>query len=902
MDSNANRKKSRLQNSCDSCRKKKIRCDSATMPNNICSVCMNMGVECRHTNTPKKRGPKPNHTAQAAIVHAVLAEPLTYQIPEDTNTTREMLVDISLYARSLEKDISRLRRTMSVSSDIKPSTPLQPGPESAEASTSDLINPNSPIDDFDEDDDDIDTNTISENFKRLSLYQSRPIHYAELGMSSEYVLTQTLFEVDFEHKDDIGPLLKRFERPLFWAINPWQRELPFPMPQPPLVFPEDDLLHDLISIYFADFDPYLPLLHRKTFEQAIKDGLHLGSRVFGKVVLAVCALASRHLPDARNMIAGTANPELTLGWPYFKQIGVLQTTSFIDPPQLYDLQLFALSVVFLQGTSTSEYSWILIGTAIRIGQAIGIHRRGRSGQPRTIERELWNRAFWALINIDISFSMFLGRPRATTVDDFDLELPIDCDQEHWEGSEENESFAQPAGKPSLSSFWIHYIRLLQIAAATHRLIYPIKKLDVWRRMGITGRAWHQRAVMEIDSLLNQWVDHIPEHVKWDPNRKDPVSKQQSVILYTTYYWVQVQVHKAFIPRPGQQSILTFPSLAICANAARSCIQAAELQSPKVPILPIYVLTQVFSCGIIILLNFWRAKHSPDAEVDFDREMVIVRKCFDILTNFSQRFQNAGRFMDILNAIISLGKLGPEYHPEASKPTPPSSEEACQTYSQPPTDHPNVPAPLSPTNHVPYTDPNLPFHTYELGGMPLYSSNALYDDLSASSQPVQESSAQWPVPDLGHVNDGSRTTGDGLSTSGEGPYDPNVIEYYTQYGMQGVIASVESYTSTAYVPNGQTSQAAQYYANHARSESQNQHLAPQNQWHSNVQGVWERGPGSGSRVVPPYSNRQALSFIAFLSIWSDIDALSGLGEDWSVFLSNVDELLHSAAGEYPTQPS
>lgn len=32
-------------------------------------------------------------------------------------------------------------------------------------------------------------------------------------------------------------------------------------------------------------------------------------------------------------------------------------------------------------------------------------------------------------------------------------------------------------------------------------------------MGITGRAWHQKAVTELDLLLNQWVDHIPEHRK-----------------------------------------------------------------------------------------------------------------------------------------------------------------------------------------------------------------------------------------------------------------------------------------------------------------------------------------------------------------------------------------------------
>jgi hypothetical protein len=267
------------------------------MPDNICSTCLNAGVECKHTNTPKKRGPKRNYTAQAALVGAILAEPLTYQIPDDSTNLREMLVDICLYARSLEKDLSRLRRaTISNTSSNQP----PPSPDITQASTSDSL-PYVP-DVFDDDSDDVDTNTIYENFKHLSLYDSRPRHH--YGSSSNFVLAQTILELDFKHNDDLHLLLKRFERPLFWIIYPWQREISVIAHKPPLVFPDADHLHELISVYFTDFDPFLPILHRKTFEQGVKEGLHLRDQCFGKVVLAVCAIASRRSNDPRNMIPG----------------------------------------------------------------------------------------------------------------------------------------------------------------------------------------------------------------------------------------------------------------------------------------------------------------------------------------------------------------------------------------------------------------------------------------------------------------------------------------------------------------------------------------------------------------------------------------------------------------------
>ncbi|KAF9069865.1 fungal-specific transcription factor domain-containing protein [Rhodocollybia butyracea] len=877
MDASSSMRKKRLQNSCDFCRKKKVRCDSATMPNKICSVCRNAGIACLHSNAPKKRGPKANHTAQSALVYAILVDPQAYQIPEDSTSVRELLVDICQYARALEKDIARLRRA--VSSDPSGSSP--PDSEGIQLSNANSL-PESNFDEYDDDSDDIDTNTISESFKHLSLYHALPRHY---GMSSNFVLAQTIFEVDFEHNIDIHLVLKRFERPLFWTINHWQSDTPFPIPDKPLVFPEDQLLQDLVSVYFSELDPYFPLLHRTTFEQNIRVGIHFHDRSFGKVVLAVCALASRCLNDPRNSIPGVPCPEFSVGWPWFKQIAVMQTTSFIDPPKVYNLQLFVLSVLFLQGTTTSESSWITIGTAIRLAQAVGVHRKGPG--PRTIERELWNRAFWALVNIDVSLSMFLGRPRATTVDDFDLELPVDCDQDYWENDDPEKMFVQPPGKPSLVSFWIHYTKLQQIAAAVHRLIYPIKKLDVWRRMGITGRAWHQKAVTELDSLLNQWVDHIPEHLKWGTNRGDSVFSRQCVFLYTTYYGVQIELHKAFIPRPGQESVLTFPSLSICANAARACIHAAASQT-HIPVLPIYVLIPVFNSGIVLLMNIWRAKRSPGSGVDVDREMQAMRKCFDKLTDFSRGFQSAGRFIDTLNAIISVGNLQPKSPIESSSNTGVGPEHHNPPAASPLSDHSQTRHegdPISTSASSVTTDPTLPFHSSELGEMPIYFSNALYHDLPSAAPPnVTPSTAsmnnvvEW---DTSHVQEmdvfnipaaaGPPVSHGFPSPDGQEPYDPNVVVYYTPYGMQRVLASVQSYSDTSSYTHAQAEHIPDM--GHHIDGSANSH------WNNTSRSHWGH----------PNTDLEGQTFPD-----------SGLGQDWSVFLSNVDELLHSASGDFYAQ--
>ena len=106
--------------------------------------------------------------------------------------------------------------------------------------------------------------------------------------------------------------------------------------------------------------------------------------------------------------------------------------------------------------------------------------------------------------------------------------------------------------------------------------------------------------------MNKWVDTVPDHcmyyahdlifravtelsgcnlVRWDPNREDPTFFCQSAFLHVSFYHLQILIHRPFIPTPRKSSSVTFPSLTICANAARTAARIidAQIQRSELPV-------------------------------------------------------------------------------------------------------------------------------------------------------------------------------------------------------------------------------------------------------------------------------------------------------------------------------
>ncbi|KAF7369194.1 Zn(2)-C6 fungal-type domain-containing protein [Mycena venus] len=456
------------------------------------------------------------------------------------------------------------------------------------------------------------------------------------------------------------PIVTQFRRPEFWHMRPW--ELPPHQETPQYIFPERDLITSLVSLYFDNVHPTSPLLHRPTFERSVTEGLHLKDYRFGATLLAVLAIGSRYSDDPRVFVPGS-NSSLSCGWNFFNQVQVIRKSLF-DEPSIYEVQLYCLISIYTLGTSSPQASWLYIGLGMRFIQERGEHRRKREGHKITPEDELWKRAFWCLLSLDRTVCAFLGRPSAVHVEDYDLELPLEVDDEYWEHPDPDQAFKQPEGKPSIITYFICHLRLCEIMGSTLRRMYASNKSRVL--LGLVGPNWEQRAIAELDSAMNEFISSIPEHLRWDPNRTG-VFFDQSAVLHTLYYYLQITIHRPYILKPTP---MAYPSLTICTSAARSLIHVVDVWLDKMQRVALVSMhTSIFIAGVILLLNLFGVKRAG-LTIDVAKELAHVSTAMRILKFQETRWQTAGRLWELLQELKSWeGPPPPKY--KAKEPTGPS---------------------------------------------------------------------------------------------------------------------------------------------------------------------------------------------------------------------------------------
>ncbi|KAF8557065.1 hypothetical protein OG21DRAFT_1435731 [Imleria badia] len=642
-------KKRRVQRACDTCRRKKIRCDGSQMPGNRCSNCITYSFECTYVEAAKKRGPPKGYVERLEIRLDKMEKLLQKSgiVPcANVFSTSKVCPDADF---SHELGGGRIDRETWQKGNASASSSAH----IINATSTTYSNTNTPLEDLvPSDDDDILTLRLSERFKSMNISHKQARFF---GKSSGVMLIQKAIDLKKEVTGSEGlPLPVRLFRPVDDECYPWERAAKN-FEEPEHTFPDEDLGMALVDLYFVHLNPLAPLLHRPTFEQQIMQGVQLRNPCFGSVYLLVCAVASRYSDDPRvflDTVEGRAS-EHSLGWKFFQQVQMVRRT-LLGPPCLEDLQTYCLSVLFLHGTSAPQACWTIVGIGIRLAQDVGAHRRKSYNEAPSVEGELWKRAFWVLVLYDRQMSSSLGRPCAIQDEDFDLDFPIDCDDEYWEHPDPQQAFKQPPDKPSTIAFFISFLKLNNILSFAHRTIYSINKSKIL--LGFVGQQWEQHIVAELDSSLNKWIDEVPDHLRWDPTRDvNSVFFMQSTTLYSNYYYVQIAIHRPFIPSPRKPSPLSFPSLAICTNAARSCSHVIDIFRKRATGYAPFLQLHAFTAGIVLLLNIWGGKRSG-LSTDPSKEMADVHKCMGLLKSCESRWHTAGRLWDILYELASVGDL------------------------------------------------------------------------------------------------------------------------------------------------------------------------------------------------------------------------------------------------------
>ncbi|KAN0132388.1 hypothetical protein V8E53_009814 [Lactarius tabidus] len=122
-------------------------------------------------------------------------------------------------------------------------------------------------------------------------------------------------------------------------------------------------------------------------------------------------------------------------------------------------------------------------------------------------------SFWVLVVLDWLMSASLGRPCAIQEEEYVGSFQIVLSSESYDFKNPELAFKQPTGKPSPLSYFVCFIELTQVVAGALRTIYSINKSKLF--LSFVGPHWEQQIVAVLDSALNEWINTLPNHLKWN---------------------------------------------------------------------------------------------------------------------------------------------------------------------------------------------------------------------------------------------------------------------------------------------------------------------------------------------------------------------------------------------------
>ncbi|KAL1746097.1 fungal-specific transcription factor domain-containing protein [Schizophyllum fasciatum] len=282
-----------------------------------------------------------------------------------------------------------------------------------------------------------------------------------------------------------------------------------------------------------------------------------------------------------------------------------------------------------------------------------LHTRGWQRIP-TIADELWNRAAWVLIVLDRNISAVLGRSCAIMDEDLTIRYPMDVDDAHWyDADNPNGSWKQPVDKPSTASCFIASLKLSRIIEFAIRTIYGSHKYgnpaEFW------GEDWARDVVQELDSALNQWLNDLPEHLRWNPEEPDHQLLNQAAFIHCAYRQAQILIHRPFLSANSLSPHSSLPSLAICTTAARESAHILDQQKRVIGSESIYQLFSASVSAIVLLVSMWTRSKSRSSR-EQPKELKDIHTLMDYVKALEDLSPTAGRMWDVLNEIRAIGDL------------------------------------------------------------------------------------------------------------------------------------------------------------------------------------------------------------------------------------------------------
>ncbi|KAF4536887.1 uncharacterized protein LTHEOB_11755 [Lasiodiplodia theobromae] len=320
------------------------------------------------------------------------------------------------------------------------------------------------------------------------------------------------------------------------------------------------------------------------------------------------------------------------------------------------VQCLALLSVCSAGWNTLTQAWKFAGQAVRSAQDLGLHtglRRPAQDAPNELLLEqVGRRVWWSVYGLDRLLSMCLGRPMAADDDDCDCELPLDMTDEHLEIY-----CRDPAGERSTSSALAGFLAFSELCKIASKIVKSTRRLQRSQPSRIQKELQSQTEAL--NSQLQQWLQNLPDVVKFSANRSDEDGRLHLTMCIITFILHAASIINLQRPRTADKHGLTEPPKAArnhdadgmssaeqCIQAARSCIHTAELILFRVP--PSHYLAfsihELAVAGVLLLRT--SPTIPPPVSVQED-----VQRCIRHLGDLQRVWAGAERSKAILQDLL-----------------------------------------------------------------------------------------------------------------------------------------------------------------------------------------------------------------------------------------------------------
>ncbi|KAG0365251.1 fungal-specific transcription factor domain-containing protein [Gamsiella multidivaricata] len=574
-------KRRRVSRACDTCRRKKVRCDGV-QPS--CTNCTTFGFQCTFNDSAKKRGP-PKGYIEALENRLHRMENLLGGLVQGGGD--RVKVDLDNWHEEHEDDLDVLDSAswsphspdtptvkvgyhkQSIDSNLSTGTAASMRP----ITSNQVCRSPDAEDKFKEEDEEgvmeydrdarAKINALSDRMDSMSLDNGGFIRY--LGNSSGIDLLQRSQLLRSGYL--LVPIKVRDHQEWLTERESAVANLASEMPLPPR-----DLAEHLIKCYWTYVHPHIPIVHKSTFMKQYQNP-DPGKRPPIVLLTAMFSIASR-FSDHPEIIGHGHDPE-GFGDEYFDRAKRLVDLEYELPRQSSIQALLLMTAYRFTSAKSGGRVWVMLGMATRMAQDMGMHRNSARWHLPPLETEIRKRLWWALYQMDRWVSASMGRPMSIDDNDCDVDFPSALEEDWAElegGSPATTTLdngERPKEETSFSlDYFVEMIKLSQILGQVLKRIYGATTRN-------HGPLQISSTAAELDTTLTNWLLALPSDLKYDhrtmANSGAKINRWVASI-HSAYYTVLILLHRPYMtPTSLTQTKLSesLPSLNIAVSAANS---------------------------------------------------------------------------------------------------------------------------------------------------------------------------------------------------------------------------------------------------------------------------------------------------------------------------------------------